>query len=420
MEIKAKEITLFPTIKLSEYPKNANVHTEEQIDKIIQLIDFYGHRDPLIVDADIQPDGTHWVLAGNGRLQASKKAGWDNLPIIFQKFNSEEEKYGFMVSHNAVSSSGWGGGLDLAKINTDIIDLGPDFDIDMLAIKDFVIEPIEKFEPQSDEDEVPEVVHPITRRGDLWILGNHRLYCGDSTMIDDVEKLMNGEKAEMLFTDPPYNQNVGLTGDIDNKGMKKRQELLKQSNLNDFNPTEFLAIVSALDIDSIYIFHSKDLIADYITYLNSIKRNWELLAMTKPSVIPFRKGHFLSDIEWLIFSKKSGSYFDESLDNSFYSKFRSAKTVRDKDNWHPTRKDVEYVSAYIQISAKNTVLDLFMGSGTTLIACEKTNRQCYGMELDEKYCDVIINRWQNYTGKKATLELSGQTYEELKQERENV
>jgi hypothetical protein len=154
MEIKAKEITLFPSVKLSEYPKNVNVHTEEQIDKIIQLIDFYGHRDPLIVDADIQPDGTHWVMAGNGRLQASKKAGWGNIPIIFQKFNSEEEKYGFMVSHNAVSSSGWGGGLDLAKINTDITDLGPDFDIDLLGIKDFTIEPVEKFELEDDEEAV--------------------------------------------------------------------------------------------------------------------------------------------------------------------------------------------------------------------------------------------------------------------------
>lgn len=153
MEIKAKEITLFPTIKLSEYPKNANQHTQEQIDKIIQLIDFYGHRDPLIVDADIQPDGTHWVMAGNGRLQASRKAGWDNLPIIFQKFNSEEEKYGFMVSHNAVSSSGWGGGLDLSKINTDLIDLGPDFDVDLLGIKDFVIEPMDGVLPDLNVEE---------------------------------------------------------------------------------------------------------------------------------------------------------------------------------------------------------------------------------------------------------------------------
>jgi hypothetical protein len=140
MEIKAREITLFPKGKLSEYPKNVNKHTDEQINKIIELVEFYGHRDPLIVDADIQPDGTHWVLAGNGRLQAANKAGWENLPIIMQKFKSEEEKYGFMVSHNSINASNWGGGLDLSQINADIGDLGPDFDIDMLGIKGFVID----------------------------------------------------------------------------------------------------------------------------------------------------------------------------------------------------------------------------------------------------------------------------------------
>ena len=156
MEIKAKEITLFPITKLSHYPKNANIHSEAQIDKIIQLIDFYGHRDPLIVDADQQPDGTHWVMAGNGRLLAAHKANWENLPIIFQKFNSEEEKYGFMVSHNAVSSSGWGGGLDLSKINSDIVEFGPDLNIDMLGLKDFKIDPSENFNIDDEFDQIGE------------------------------------------------------------------------------------------------------------------------------------------------------------------------------------------------------------------------------------------------------------------------
>lgn len=154
MDIKAKDIVLFPTSKLSEYPKNANKHTDEQIDEIIKLIDFYGHRDALVVDADKQPDGTHWVLAGNGRLMAAKKAGWENVPCSIQKFKSDEEKYGFMVSHNAVSSVGWGGGLDLSKINIDISDLGPDFDISFLGIKDFTVEPMEKFELDDEDDAV--------------------------------------------------------------------------------------------------------------------------------------------------------------------------------------------------------------------------------------------------------------------------
>lgn len=409
MEIKSKSIQIVDIDSLVPNPKNNNKHPKEQIERLAKLIKYQGFRNPLVVS-----NRSGFVLCGHGRIEAAKLAGLKEVPVMYQDFENEAQEYAYLTSDNAIAS--WAE-LDLSAVNSEMLDLGPEFDVDLLGIKDFVIEPIEKFEPQADEDAVPEVVHPITRKGDIWLLGNHRLMCGDSTMIDDVEKLMNGEKAELLLTDPPYNQNVGLTGDIENAGMKKRQEDLKNSNLNDFNPEEFLKIVTLLEIDSLYIFHSKNLISKYINYFDSIKRNWELLAMTKPSVMPFRKGHFLNDIEWMIFSKKAGAYFNEKLENSYYSKFRSAKTVREKENWHPTRKDVDYLCAYIEISAKSMVLDLFLGSGSTLIACEKTNRKCYGMELDEKYCDVIINRWQNYTGKKATLESTGQTYEELKLER---
>lgn len=148
MEIKAKEIVLFPVSKLTPYEKNANIHTNEQIDKIIDLINFYGHRDPLIVDKNPNKNGLHEVVAGCGRLAAAKKAGWESVPVVFQEFKSEEEKYGFMVSHNAINSFGWGGGLDFSQINQSIIDFGPELDVSMLGIKDFVIEPLDKIELQ--------------------------------------------------------------------------------------------------------------------------------------------------------------------------------------------------------------------------------------------------------------------------------
>lgn len=143
MEIKAKEIVLFPTENLQPYHLNANDHTDEQINKIVELIEFYGHRDPLIVDFNKNSNGKHEVIAGCGRLAAANKVGWDKLPVVFQSFKSEEEKYGFMVSHNAINSSNWGGGLNLSKINSDIAEFGPELEIEMLAIKDFVIEPAE-------------------------------------------------------------------------------------------------------------------------------------------------------------------------------------------------------------------------------------------------------------------------------------
>lgn len=429
MEIKAKEITLFPTNKLSEYPKNVNVHTKEQIDKIIQLIDFYGHRDPLIVDSDIQPDGTHWVMAGNGRLAAANKAGWENLPIIFQKFNSEEEKYGFMVSHNAVSSSGWGGGLDLAKINTDIIDLGPDFDIDFLGIKDFVIEPIEKFEPQSHEDNVPKVVHPITRKGDIWLLGNHRLMCGDSTMIDDVEKLMNGEKADITFTSPPYNalKNDYLAGEVsgfDNKYKNHNDSmddedylnLIYQSTLNSIHKSNYAFINLQL------LAHNKFVLMDYQIQLKDYLK--DILIWNKKQCPPnIVKGAFNTKWEYVFcFSEDNKTRgFPVEWRGKFPNVVETESNAGNEfaDN-HKAGFPVAFPSWFFEkLDFAKSVFDPFCGTGTTLICAEKFNYKGYGMELDEGYCDVIINRWQNYTGNKATLELSGQTYEELKAEREN-
>lgn len=138
MEIKSKEITLVPTTKLVEYPKNAHVHSPEQIDRLVKLIEHYGFRDPLIVDADVQQDGTHWVMAGNGRLKAALEIGTSLVPVVFQSFKSDDEKYGFMVSHNAIGKDSWAS-LNLDLIKTEVLDLGPDFNIDMLGMMNFNI-----------------------------------------------------------------------------------------------------------------------------------------------------------------------------------------------------------------------------------------------------------------------------------------
>lgn len=168
MEIKSKQIEIVSVDSLVPYDKNMNKHTKEQIERLIKLIEYQGFRDPLIVQK-----GTNVVVAGNGRLEAAKVMGLKEVPVTFQEFENEAQLYSFVVSHNAINSNNWGGGLDLSMINKEMLDLGPDLDIEMLGIKDFVIEPIEKFEPQSDEDEVPEVAHPITRKGDIWLLGTY-------------------------------------------------------------------------------------------------------------------------------------------------------------------------------------------------------------------------------------------------------
>ena len=401
MQIKSKEIQIVDIDSLIPNPKNNNKHPPEQIERLSKLIEYQGFRNPLVVS-----NRSGFVLCGHGRIEAAKKAGLKQVPVMFQDFENEAQEYAYLTSDNAIAS--WAE-LDLAAVNTEMLDLGPDFDIDLLGIKDFVIEPIEKFDPQSDEDEVPEVVHPITRKGDIWLLGNHRLMCGDSTMIDDVEKLMNGEKADMVFTDPPY----GVSYQSNMRTKSEKFEVIK-------NDDEFLDIVPIIEMFSrgfVFIWSTWKVIGEWLEKTQSLG---------KPSntIVWFKGGGGIGDLkktfstDWelaLVWhrgheltGKRIGSVWSIGKDKAI-------------DYKHPTQKPVALAEEALDKCSKSgyRILDLFGGSGSTLLACEKMNRISLNMELDEKYCDVIINRWQNYTGKKAVLELTKQTYEELKQEREN-
>lgn len=398
MKIESKEIQLVDINKLVMNPKNNNKHPSEQIERLSKLIEAHGFRNPIVVS-----NRTGFVVAGHGRIQAARKLNISLIPVMYQDFENEAQEYAYLTSDNAIAL--WAE-LDLSMVNTEMLDLGPDFDVDLLGIKDFVIEPIEKFDPQGDEDAVPDVVHPITLKGDLWLLGKHRLLCGDSTMIDDVEKLMNGEKADMVFTDPPYGYKY-------ESNHQNKHEMLK----NDDVILEFLPVCESFmeSNSALYLCTShqvvdkwKPLVENSFKYKNMIvwkKNNWSMGDL---------KGSFAGQHEIILFAHKGKVSLEGKRDTDIWEFKRVSPDL------HPTMKPVELVEYAITKITCNRVLDLFMGSGTTLIASEKTNRKCFGMELDEKYCDVIIKRWEQYTGKKATLESTGQTYEELKAERDGA
>ena len=411
IENKAQKIEFIDPELIVPWEKNVNQHSDEQINKLCKLIEHNGFRDPLIISKR-----SGFLICGHGRLICAKKLKLQSVPVIYQDFRDEAEEYQFMVAHNAIAKDSWAS-LNLSKINTDIIDLGPDFDISMLAIKDFVIEPIEKFDPQSDEDEVPEVVHPITRQGDIWLLGNHRLMCGDSTMIDDVEKLMNGEKADMVFTDPPYN----IASDSKNiaSSVSKSMNDLKNSewDKNFIIEDALNNIVPFIENGSIYVWTSHFLFQRIMDHLKSFTKFQCWCVWSKPNPMPsLMKRHWTWNMEICCYATIGKHVFNASEGKHDLALWSFNKK---SDGSHPTQKPIELCEHPIIKSSneKSLIMDLFLGSGSTLIACEKTSRKCYGMELDEKYCDVIINRWQNYTGKKAVLESTNQTYEELKLER---
>lgn len=411
------------TSKLVFNPKNNNKHSEEQIDRLAKLIDFNGFRNPVIVS-----NRSGFVIAGHGRLMAAKKIGMSLVPVMYQEFDSEAQEYAYLTSDNAIAS--WSD-LDLSMVNTEMLDLGPDFDIDMLGIKDFVIEPIEKFEPQGDEDAVPEVIHPITVKGDIWLLGKHRLMCGDSTMIDDVEKLMNGEKADMVFTDPPYNVNFkGALGSTSKNGklIKMSDGYVNPSSShrdieNDkmdsesFNVfiSDIINIISMKCIGGWYICFSSSTLDQLLTPLISNEMKWKSIIIWNKNQSPMGGGHFRRKYEPIAYGYNENNFYGEPYSEDDVWEIDRTR----KNDLHPTMKPVDLVEKAIEYSSKSgqSVLDLFGGSGTTMIAAEKKNRKSMLMEMDENYCDVIIKRWEAYTGKKATLESTNQTYEELKAER---
>ena len=388
--------------KLVPNPKNPNKHPKEQIERLAKIIDYQGQRAPIVVS-----NRSGFITKGHGRLEALKSLKWTKAAVDYQDYEDEAQEYADIVADNAISS--WAE-LQLADINTEMLELGPDFDIDLLGIKDFVIEPIEKFDPQSDEDEVPDVAHPITRRGDIWILGNHRLMCGDSTMIDDVEKLMNGEKADMLFTDPPY----GVSYQSNMREKSDKFEVIKNDDV-------------ILDICPIIEVFSRGFVFIWTTWkvLDKWIENCSGLGYPSNMVVWFKGGGGIGDLkktfstDWeLALVWHRGSELTGKRIGSVWS------VAKDKaiDYKHPTQKPIALAEEALDKVTKTgyRVLDLFGGSGSTLIACEKMQRHSYNMELDEKYCDVIIKRWENYTGKKAVLESTNQTYEELKKERDGV
>lgn len=356
IDIKAQNISIVPVTSLKPKQNNRNFHPDDQIQRLAELFKYQGFRNPLIVS-----NQSGEIVCGNGRYLAALRAGLKELPVIYQDFESAEQEYAYHVSDNAVSL--WAE-LDLSGINTDLQDLGPDFNIDMLGIKDFTLEPLDRYD-NVDADAAPDVpVEPKSKLGDLYELGNHRLLCGDSTDKATVEKLMNGEKFDLL-TDPPY----GINANKENLGKGKKQ-FYRGDDWDSSIPNFF----HVLSLFNKYIIWGGNYFADKLKPTN----------------------------DWLCWHKK--------MDNRSFSEFELAYSNLEKNcrllshHWsgeeklHPTMKPVKVMEWCIDFLGNN-IFDLFGGSGSTLIACEKTNRKCFMCELDPHYIQVIIERYIKFTGR---------------------
>jgi DNA modification methylase len=299
-------------------------------------------------------------------------------------------------------------GWDMDFLKLELQDLeDADFDLSLTGFDDKELDallapPIE--EGLTDEDSVPDIPkEPITKLGDIYILGNHRLMCGDSTSIDAVEKLMDGDVAELVFTDPPYRMEVeGGSNQLVGRAAAKLGEMIK--HLCEFDPVAFLNTLPTVfkkNTLNAYIFCNKDLVPDYLHWAVESGYAFNILFWKKPNAIPLG-GQHRPDVEYLLVFRKS-AVWNNGLKDVNYSK--CLEHGRDIGKDHPTKKPVELIENQLKISStpNSVVLDFFGGSGSTMIAAEKTGRKARLMELDPKYCDVIVKRWEDFTGKKATL-----------------
>lgn len=399
---------------LIPYEKNARTHTPDQVDQICESIKQFGFTNPILISEKKE------VIAGHGRLDAAKILKLERVPAIVLSGLSEEQRRAYVIADNKIAlNSGWDEDLLLEEI---LFLQEKDFDLSLIGFSDEELNallPDEEVEEKrkTEEDEVPEPPEaPVTASGDVWILGEHRVMCGDSTSIESVEKLMNGQKADMLFTDPPY--LMDFTGGIHSDGSKSfnaKHGGIKNDKMSDQDGNNFLDAINSIIQQTVRG-------AFYITFYRlGIDRYFASMARTGlqcRSLIIWDKGnHTLSNSDYM--SMYEPMFYGWVNEHNFYGGnngmdiWRIARTS--KNDLHPTVKPVELVEKAVSDGsmAGDTVLDLFGGSGTTIIACEKTKRQARLMELDPKYCDVIIKRWQEYTGLKAIHADSGKTFEEL-------
>ena len=370
------------TKDLIPYANNPRLN-DNAVDAVAASIKEFGFKVPIVVDSD------NVIINGHTRLKAAHKLGLKQVPCIVADDLTPEQVKAFRLADNKTSEfAEW----DMDKLD---IELGEIPDIDMSAFGfDIEIDDIEEV-PEVKEDEAPEVKdgEPKAKRGDIYQLGRHRLMCGDSTKQEDVDKLMNGNKADMVFTDPPY-------------GYEYQSNFRKKTDkfdvlINDDKILDFMKPLKHVPDGLIFVCTTWKVLDKWLPLFNKYYELTNMIIWNKGGGgLGDLKHTFLTDYEIILCSnngneitgKRLGSVWNIQKDNV-------------NDYVHATQKPIELsATAIVNTTNKNdVVLDLFGGSGSTLIACEQTNRKCYMMELDPHYVDVIIERWENFTGKKAKL-----------------
>ena len=401
---------MVPVDSLIPYARNARTHSEEQIAQIAASIREFGWTNPILTDGD------KGVIAGHGRLAAARKLELTEVPVIELGHLSPEQKKAYILADNRIAlNSGWD--EELLKLELQELQ-GVDFDLDLLGFGDDEIERLLNGDQVggglTEDDAIPEApVDPVSRPGDLWILGNHRLLCGDSTVLSDVERLMGGQLADMAFTDPPYNVDYGNSAKDKMRGKDRRI-------LNDALGDGFYQFLYDACLNLLVVTKGACYVCMSSSELHTLQKawidaggKWSTFIIWAKNTFTLGRSDYQRQYEPILYGWKQGvdHFWCGDRDQSDIWNYNKPRV----NDLHPTMKPVELVERAIKNSSKSRdiVLDLFGGSGTTLIACEKTGRQARLIELDPKFADVIVKRWEEYTGQQAVREGDGVKFVEL-------
>jgi DNA modification methylase len=410
------QIAQWPVDRLIPYARNSRTHSEEQVAQIAASIAEFGFVNPILVGAD----GT--IVAGHARLAAARKLKLADVPVIVLDHLSATQRRALVLADNRLAmSAGW----DEEMLRVELESLKEDaFDLNLIGfsdeeLRDLLADP----EPESaagltDEDAVPETLETsVSIPGDVWVLGKHRLLCGDATQMGDVEKVLAGGLADMAWSDLPYNVNYGQSMKDKLRGNKRR---ILNDNLGDgFGPflRESCSNILAVTKGGIYISMSSSELHTLYSAFTEAGGHWSTFVIWAKNAFTMGRADYQRQYEPMLYGWRQGT-------EHFWSGARDQGDVwfikkPVKNELHPTQKPVELIERAIHNSSKtrDTVLDPFAGSGSTLIACERTGRQARLIELDPLYCDVIARRYFDYCGQQATLEGDDRTFDQIAEAR---
>jgi DNA modification methylase len=414
-KLRKLAVQIWPIDRLLPYARNARTHSDEQVAQVAASIQEFGWTNPILVGGD----GV--IIAGHARLAAARKLGVAEVPVIVLDHLTETQRRALILADNKLAlNAGWDEDMlrvELESLKEDDFNLGvvgwSDDELDLL-----LTDPEQTNEGLSDEDATPDLQETaITVPGDVWVLGDHRLVCGDSTQMEAFQKVLAGGLADMTWTDAPYNVNYGATMKDKLRGNKRR---IANDNLGeDFGPflREACTNILAVTKGAVYMTMSSSELHTLHTAFAEAGGHWSTFIIWAKNVFTMGRADYQRQYEPMLYGWRQGAehYWCGARDQG--DVWFIKKPVR--NDLHATQKPVELIERAIRNSSKTreTILDPFGGSGSTLIACERTGRQARLIELEPKYCDVIVRRWQDHTGREATLEGEGRAFGAIATER---